>query len=485
MSNDCKSKIITDLMSMNYLVSPYIIKLIPNEITYEFFTKNILPKIEKKKYLTKLDDKDLLKMFEQDNKLDSKIQVVKSFNQIINNIEVKNFVNYFKIRYENLKRLLQQRIELQDAISIKRLNGHDRVSVIGLVYDKSYTKNNNIILQLEDTTGFVKIIIKKDNSMTYNIARDITLDEVIGVTGTFSKDVIFVDSIILPDTPNTTFKKCNDDVYAAFISDLHIGSNMFLPEEFNNFIKWLNGNYGTDEQKKLSKKIKYLFIIGDLVDGVGIYPNQEDELFVKDINEQYKECAKYLSKIRKDINIIICAGNHDSGRIAEPQLPLDKYYAKDLYELNNVIIVSNPSIVNIHAINNFPGFNVLLYHGFSFDYYISNIDSLRNNGGYDRADLLMKWLLQKRHLAPTHTSTLYVPNETEDPLVISIVPDFFVTGHIHKLAYSNYKSTTVICCSCWQSKTSFQEKVGHNPEPGNVPIVNLKTREIKVMNFCE
>ena len=146
-------------------------------------------------------------------------------------------------------------------------------------------------------------------------------------------------------------------------------------------------------------------------------------------------------------------------------------------------MVSNPSLVNIHSSEGFPGFDVLMYHGYSFDHYVSNTDAIRNRGGYNRADILMKFLLQKRHLAPTHASTLYIPDTNKDPLVIERVPDFFVTGHIHKSMAANYKNTTLICGSCWQSKTDFQERVGHNPEPSRVPIVNLKTRDIKILKF--
>jgi len=258
---------------------------------------------------------------------------------------------------------------------------------------------------------------------------------------------------------------------------------MFLSNEFEKFVKWLNCEVGNEEQKKLAAKVKYLFIIGDLVDGVAIYPEQDQELEIKDIYEQYNQCARYLSMIRKDINIIICGGNHDALRLSEPQPCLDKRYAKAIYDLPNVTIVSNPAIVNIHSKEGFPGFDILLYHGYSFDYYVANIDSIKSNGGYERADLVMKFLLQKRHLAPTHGSSLYIPDVEEDALVIEKVPDFFVSGHIHKANISNYKNITMICCSCWQSKTTFQERVGHNPEPAKVPIVNLKTREVKLIGF--
>jgi DNA polymerase II small subunit len=68
-------------------------------------------------------------------------------------------------------------------------------------------------------------------------------------------------------------------------------------------------------------------------------------------------------------------------------------------------------------------------------------------------------------------------------MIITKIPDFFVTGHIHKSVAANFRNITLICGSCWQSKTAFQEKVGHNPEPSRVPIVNLKNREVKILRF--
>jgi len=95
----------------------------------------------------------------------------------------------------------------------------------------------------------------------------------------------------------------------------------------------------------------------------------------------------------------------------------------------------------------------------------------------------MKFLLKKRHLAPSYKSTPYLPCHLEDPLLIKKIPDFFVTGHIHYAIAGNYRNITTISGSCWQAKTSFQEKVGHEPQPARVPLVNLKTRKIKIMKF--
>ena len=257
-----------------------------------------------------------------------------------------------------------------------------------------------------------------------------------------------------------------------------------MPDEFNQFIQWVNGRIGSEKQKLIAKKVRYIFIAGDLIDGLGIYPGQESELLIKETFQQYEECAKFLKKIPPHIKLIICPGNHDAMRIAEHQPVLYKDFAKPIWDLPNAVMVSNPSIVNIHSSKDFSGFDVLLYHGYCFDYFIANVSAIRNNGGYDRADLVMKFLLQKRHLAPTHKSTLYIPETAKDPLVIDQIPDLFVTGHIHSSPIiANYRNISMLSCGCWQAKTPFQEKVGHNPGPGKIPIMNLQTREVKILKF--
>ena len=407
--------------------------------------------------------------------------------------ETQDFVTFFNSRYAAIQKMLLSRQELGSATSISRVIGkrdRERVAIIGMVSEKQATKNKNILLTLEDPTGTIKALISRRFFLERNKkdileeANSIVEDEIIGVTGQCNDNMFFVDNIVWPDVPlMPNIKTAEEEVYAIFLSDLHVGSKNFLSEHFEKFLNWLNQELGSEEQRRIASLVRYVFIVGDLVDGVGVYPEQDEELEIKDIYAQYKKCAELLSRIPKNIAIILCPGNHDAMRIAEPQPPLYKDFAKPIYALPNVFLVSNPAVVNIHYSDTFSGFDVLLYHGYSFDYYVANVDAIRVEGGYDRADLIMKFLLKRRHLAPTHASTLYIPDTKEDPLVIKEPPDFFVTGHIHKSAVSNYKGTTLVCGSCWQSKTVFQERVGHNPEPCRVPIVNLKTRKMKILRF--
>ncbi len=414
------------------------------------------------------------------------VKIISSYNEKPKKREVQDFVNYFIARYKFMEKILRNRQELKSVTSISRIlqkKEKETLSLIGIVKSRQQTKNENIELVLEDLTGEIKVIVNKSKTHLFELAKNLSFDEVIGAVGVNSTRVVFANNIILPDVPQKEIKKAQDETYALFLSDTHIGSKNFLKEKFERFLKWINGESGNEQQQEIAKKTKYLFIVGDLVDGVGIYPSQENDLNITDVEKQYEECARLFSQIPKHIKIIISGGNHDALRLAEPQPAFCNYFIKSLLELPNVIMVSNPAVVNIHSSENFSGFDVLLYHGYSFDYYIANVSSIRFGGGYDRADLVMKYLLQRRHLAPTHSSAPYIPDNERDPLIIEQVPDFFVTGHLHKTSVAQYKSTTLICGSCWQDLTSFQIKVGHHPEPCRVPMVNLQTREMRILRF--
>ncbi len=400
---------------------------------------------------------------------------------------VDDFVQLFRQRYIELERMLRIRPELHNSVSINRAirkQSRESVSIIGMVRDKTETKNGNIMLTVEDPTGSIKILINKNRKDLFESARDVVYDEVIGIAGVCGNKIVFANDLFWPDVPyGNELKKSSEDAYVVFLSDVHVGSEYFLEEEFKRFLRWINCKSGTAEQKEIAQKVRYVFIAGDVVDGVGVYPGQEAELVIKDIYDQYRIFAQLIAQIPSHIHIIICPGNHDALRLAEPQPVLDKEFARPLYNLSNVILVSNPSLVTIGAQKDFSGFNILLYHGYSFDDVVANVDSVRNGGGYRRADLIMKFLLKRRHLAPAQGWTLRIPDAEADPLVIHSVPDFFVTGHIHYSLVANYRNITMISGSCWQRTTSFQEKMGHDPEPARVPVVHLQTRKVKILKF--
>ncbi len=449
-----------------------------------------------KSFSQKSKNKDLLNEFiksltefkEEDKpKEQEDVKIIFSYQEKSKKRTYGDFVSYFKSRYNQIKEFLINRQELSNTLSINKVlskKEKESVSIIAMVSEKRTTKNGNIILTVEDQTGSIKVLINKNKSELHKEANDICLDEVLAIQGVNGGNIIFVNKILWPDIPlSKELRKSSDEAYAVFISDTEFGSKFFLKEPFNNFIKWLNSELGNKEQIRISSLVKYLFIIGDLVDGVGIYPGQEEDLIIPDIYEQYKVFADYLKRIPKHIKIIICPGNHDAMRIAEPQPPLYEDFAKPIYELPNTIIVSNPAYINFNSTDNFSGFDVLMYHGYSLIYYSENVNSIRTLGGQERVDLTMKYLLKRRHLAPTHQSTLSLPTAEKDHLIISKIPDFFVTGHIHRTTVSNYKNITLINASSWTGMTPNQEKRGLKPQPARAIITNLQTRQVKIMNF--
>ncbi|MEM4242671.1 MAG: DNA-directed DNA polymerase II small subunit [Candidatus Woesearchaeota archaeon] len=493
-----KKEIVRYLLSQHTLVKPELLTSFSQPEQVDFFHQQVLQGVPASIILQKAQAQEFasstgmrLQAVTQatPDSYASRVKVVFQHQGKLQKLTPQHFVNYFNARYKAIEKLLHQRSELQNLTSIGRLNNkkdRETVSIIGIVADKQTTKNENIALLLEDPSGRIKVMVSKSKPETYDAAKDIVLDEVIGISGTTGNNVLFANNIVLPDIPLTgELKKSPDEAYVAVLSCIHVGSKLFLKESFDRFIRWLRGETGNDEQRAIAAKVGYVIIAGDIIDGVGIYPNQEKELEILDIYEQYNEAARLLRMIPQNIAIIICPGNHDAGRISEPQPPISKDYAKALYELPNVIMLGNPCIVNIHSSPTFPGFDVLVYHGYSFDDYGEIVPSIKMSAKNisDRTPMIMKFLLKRRHLAPTHSSTLYYPDPEKDPLVLEKVPDIFVGGHIHKSNVDSYRGISIISCSCFQSKTPFQEKMGHEPDPGRVPVINLQTRAVKMMRF--
>lgn len=413
-------------------------------------------------------------------KTNSKVKVLSSYPCIPKSLEVKDFITHFRNRYEEMKNYLEEKQDLENLISIGKIPPEkNKFSIIGMVIDKKTTKNKNIILTIEDLTGIMKVLISSNKEGLVEESEDITLDSILAFKGVGNKEIMFVNEIIFPDTYLSERKKGVVDEYALFTGDVHFGSKNFLENDFLKFIDYLNGKFPNTPE---IEKIKYLFIVGDLITGVGNYPNQEPDLLVVDLEDQFKGIANLLSKIRKDIKIIISPGNHDCVRLMEPQPLLDEKYSWPLYELENVLITENPSLVNIGEMDGFEGFNILTYHGFSFPYYANNVSKLMLEKTMNEPEKIMKYLLKNRHLAPTHGSTQYFPLE-KDGLLIRRVPDIFVSGHTHKSGVVYYNNILIVSSSSWEGLTPYQEKFGNKPDHCKVPMFNLKTRAIKILDF--
>lgn len=401
-------------------------------------------------------------------------------------IEVKDFVIHFKNRYNFFKELLKDRKELDNLISIDKIGNNRTFSIIGLVSSKRITKNKNLLLEVEDLSGRINVLVSQDKESLLKKSKEIILDDIVGLkcSSGVGRDFYYANEIVFAESYVSEKIKTEEESYALFISDIHVGSKFFLEENFLKFLKWINCEGVSSEIEEKVRKIKYLFIVGDNIDGVGVYPGQEALLTIKDIKEQNKKLAEYLDMIPKRIKIIMCPGQHDSVRVPEPQPAIDEEFGSELMNLQNLSLVCNPALVEINCGEKKKGIKVLMYHGASMlRGWIDEIEDLRVGQAHLYPSKVVKYMLRHRHLSPSHSANVYVPSEKEDPMIIKEVPDIITTGDLHKADIDTYNNVLIISCSCWQTTTPFEEKVGNHPDPCKVPMLNLKTREIKILDF--
>ncbi len=388
---------------------------------------------------------------------------------------LENFVDYFNTKYSDLKDILKQRENLRGAVPIniaKKNRDQKDMHIIAMVTSKRESKRGYKFLDIEDPTGELTVLVSTNDSRMEILFDQILLDEVIGLSGRFNNDIFIAEELFQPDLPlDNKARTADEPVHAAFISDIHVGSYLFLEKEFNRFIDCLNlkGN-----NKELFEKIKYVFVAGDLVDGIGIYPSQEKELSIPDIYKQYDFLASLLEKIPDYIEIIVAMGNHDAVRNAEPQPRLDKDIGAPLYDLPNVHVVGNPVTVSAH------GVKTLLYHGTSLDTIIGSFADCT----YSKPETAMIEYLKRRYLVPVYGNDPVSP-EKESYLTIKNIPDIFHCGHVHTNGYAIYRGVRVINSGTWQARTKYQEELGHLPTPGRVPIMNLQDLEVSVIHFYD
>ncbi len=380
---------------------------------------------------------------------------------------IDDFVKYFKNRYNKIKAMIERKIRRKayPLNKIHKMKRESDVFVVGIVSDISTTKKGHKRIEIEDENTSFTVIVMKDKLESGQIPDDILLDEVIGFIGYIpeSGNVMFANEHVRPDITPRNARSIDEKIYTAFLSDIHVGSYEFLEKSFKKFIEFLNGNVNNGLEEKIASRLKYISIAGDLVDGVGIYPGQEYDLYEVDILSQYKEIATYLEQIPEHIHIIISPGNHDALRPAEPQPIFPERILKLFDGLDNITFLSNPGFVNVH------GLDFLLYHGRSFDDVIGQISSAK----YTDPTSIMVELLKRRHLCPTYGGRCPIAPEHEDYLVIHNEPDIFHTGHIHINGHGNYKGTIMINSGTFQEQTEFQKKMGIHPTPAKVPILDL------------
>ena len=459
-------------LNKGFQIHPDAFKILENVDVKKL--EKIIKEIVREKTRQKLfqinqDDLETYLGIKEDLTLQSEIKVISEpTNKITSGEGVKGYNALFSSRFNKLKRIISDRPEskmLKSAALVKTTKSDDDIYVCGLVTTRNIERNITKLI-LEDPSGsFEGIIFDKELQKS---ASTLLMDQfVMARISTGKNSGYVIKDLILPDIPDQAKNKSESEAYVVFLSDLHIGSKYFMEKEFSEFVSWLSS------PDPVARKIRFVLIGGDLVDGVGIYPNQDKELVCQTIQEQLKKTENLIDKIPKNVKIIIMPGNHDPGRRALPQPAIPKKYNSGLWERENVVMVGNPAMVSLN------GVKIMMFHGQSIDDIVKTTPGL----SYDKPTNVMRHLLRARHLSPIYGSQTPIAPEMEDLLVIEDVPDIFHVGHVHRAELDMYKGVLLVNSGSWQKQTPFQASVGMIPNPGIAIMVNLKTFQVFHENY--
>ena len=342
--------------------------------------------------------------------------------KLSSNGTMEDYLQYFRDRFKRIEKLLRQRIDVKSAASIidaLKAPANTKLKIIGMITERREAKQK-ILLTVEDLNASTLVLVSQNSSAELlEKARLLLLDQVVCLSVVKTRsNLLIAEDIIFPDVAQKPQHKASIPVYAVLTSDMHVGSTKFQREAFSRFILWLNGRYGDEKMREIASHVKYVLIAGDIVDGIGVYPNQVKELAIKDIYGQYKLAAKYIEQIPDYIEVIIIPGNHDAPRKALPQPAISNIFLETLQESRKVYSLGNPCFLSLQDVE------VLLYHGRSLDDITSTIPGMDPN----HPEKAMKLLLQSRHLAPVYGGKTPLSPENRDFLVIERIPDIFHAG---------------------------------------------------------
>ena len=459
-------------LNKGFQIHPDALKILENVNVKEL--KHIIKEIIKEKtrqnlFFINQDDLEGFLGIKEDVNLENEHRILSDPSSKITSAEgVNGFNRLFSNRFSKLKQIVSNRPEakmLKSINSVITTKLDNYVYVCGLLSERN-SQRGVTKLKIDDLTGSMEIIVfDKDLQKTAN---ELLIDQFVMLKVKLSKNGgFFTKEIIVPDIPDHFSNRSNTETCAVFLSDLHVGNKFFMEKEFDSFVSWLS------DPDPIARKVRFVILAGDIVDGVGVYPNQDKELDCLTIEEQLTKLEEVLSKIPKNIKIFIVPGNHDPGRRALPQPAYPEKYNQNLRKHENFFLVGNPAMISLN------GVKVLVFHGQSIDDIVKTTPGL----SYDNPTKVMRQLLKSRHLSPIYGSQTPIAPEVEDMMVIDEVPDIFHVGHVHIVGFDMYRGVLLLNSGTWQKQTPFQASIGLTPTPGLAVIVNLKTFKVYHQDF--
>lgn len=446
------------------LVSPEALNIILERSMGQLIPRLISPDIAESGYI---DERSVLRLIRGGARTDrSNFEV--QLPDIRVNSSVEDFRQMFVSRYQKLSKIVALSGTMRGSMDIRNAKkSTGEVKVIGMVSSVDTTKNGHKRVTIEDMDDQITAIMMKDRDLASEL---ILQDEVIGIVGSVSRGpgepVIFPNEIVRPDVPYRVIDETSrEPVYVASLSDIHVGSKTFRKDDFNRMIKWIKSS------NEEAENLKYLILSGDVIDGIGVYPGQEEDLELINPLDQYEKLAEYLREIPEDIQVFIMPGNHDVVRLAEPQ-PNFSGKVQDIFP-ENAVMLPNPYNLVLE------GKNVLIYHGMS----LNDMVELVPGANFTSIGKAIEEVLKRRHLAPKYGGKTPLIPSPNDYHVIEQPPDIFITGHIHSHYLGNYKGVRYVNSSTWQSQTDYQKMMNFAPNPSILTMFDLKSRSTILKNF--
>lgn len=399
---------------------------------------------------------------------------------------VETFRQLFLNRYEQLSSILKNNIKettplLKQNLTKEQIPKDINGILIGMVQDTRVLTTNKFVIHLENPKSEIltRCVMVQD-SESFPGYRDILRDSVVGIKGVLPKKfqggyitAFWGKDIIRPSFQPKEFRATTDSHKILFVSDIHFGSQNFVRSVFAKLIKFLTLNDLDSEFQKLASEISTLMIVGDLVEGVGLFPDQKSDILYHSLQTQYDGLSVLLRDIPEDIKIIVIPGEHDATQIPNPQPAIDKKFAKALLNLPNLRSFGNPIRLSIENMS------ILAFHGQKnevlFEKHI-HLDPLNPIIG-------IQHLLEYRHLYPEYGSFNPIAPFKHDYLVIDEVPDIVVSGHFHQAHFKEYRGVKILTCGSFQKEEHKQSKNTINTYLGVFPILDTHTGEVEMIDL--
>lgn len=210
-----KKQILNDITKNKYLIDEFVLDDIEKYENNSLLLESLFIYLKKKEDIFIITKKELdIVKSELNNK--DKITIINDMsNNSTSRSNYDNFLSYFQDRYNKISNILIKKIGSFIRISdlkILGINNKREINIIGMIKNINISNNQNIIIEIEDMTGFCISYIDINNEYLYNIGKNIILDEVLCIRGFFikEKNIFKISKIIYPDVPNCLPVKYGD-----------------------------------------------------------------------------------------------------------------------------------------------------------------------------------------------------------------------------------------------------------------------------------